>query len=178
VNKKHLIIGGIIFLILCFFGFNNYQMIEKQNSKYKIEREKYNSENEVYLKAKSDKVETESSSKESPFKGKKVFTYSSQSYDIEKNNRMLTKNELTYHTFDFNKKTVTQNSIMNGKRINMIYPFKDMYEEKGLLATTYVLKVNTKGVKEIWWSPDVPNLGYDFDDGTRIACYDLKIKTK
>jgi hypothetical protein len=33
--------------------------------------------------------------------------------------------------------------------------------------------VNTLGVKEIWYSFDVPNLGYDYDDGSRIACYEL-----
>jgi hypothetical protein len=178
LNKKHIIIGGIIFLILSFFAFNNYKMIEKQNSKYKSVREKQNFEDETNLKKESEKLEIERYSNRSVFKGNKVFVYSSQFYDIEKNRGMITKNELTYHTFNFEKKTVTQNSIMNGKRINIVYPFKKMYEEKGILATTYVLEVNTNGLKEIWWSPDVPNLGYDYDDGTRIACYGLKIKTK
>jgi len=43
-----------------------------------------------------------------------------------------------------------------------------MYVEKGMLTITYVLKVETLGLKEVWCSPDVPNLGYDYDDGKRI----------
>ena len=105
----------------------------------------------------------------------KIYHYSSNSYDIEKNGRIITKTELTYHTFDFRKKIVIQNSIINGKRIEMTYPFTEIYEEKGIAATTYVLTVNVNGCKEIWWSPDVPNLGYDYDDGTRIACYELEL---
>jgi len=187
VNKKHLIIGGIIVLILGFFGTKSYLSIEKgqekyRNSKSQSENIQNSSElNEYETNAKNYEVESDykKSENQSPFAGQKVFTYSSDNYDIEMpNGSMITKDELTYHTFDFNKKTVTQNSVLNGKRINITYPFKGMYEEKGLVATTYVLKVGTLGLKEIWWSPDVPNLGYDYDDGKRIACYDLKIKTK
>lgn len=106
---------------------------------------------------------------------KTVYKYSSNSYDIEKNGQVITKTELTYHTFDFNRNIVTQNSTVNGQRIKLTYPFTEMYEEKGLAATTYVLPVNVNGCREIWWSPDIPNLGYDYDDGTRIACYDLQL---
>lgn len=178
MNKKHLIIGGIIILILGFFGTKSYLSIEKEQEKYRnLERQTKNSQNASQLK--ESETNNKTSEKQSVYAGQKVFTYSSDSYDIEMpNGRMITKNELTYHTFDFNKKTVTQNSILNGKRKEITYPFNGMYEEKGLVATTYVLQVGTLGLKEIWWSPDVPNLGYDYDDGKRIACYDLKIKIK
>lgn len=86
---------------------------------------------------------------------------------------MITKREITYHTFDFKNKSVTQRSRLNGQEVTMVYPFYEIYEEKGVLASTTVLVVNTLGVKEIWFSSEAPNLGYDYDDGTRIACYDL-----
>lgn len=178
VNKNHLIIAGIIFLILGFYGTKNYFSIETEQKKY------LNLENQPENKQKPpdlNEFETDNSTSESSSKyaGQKKFTYSSDNYDIEMpNGSIITKDELTFHTFDFNKKTVTQSSVLNGRRINITYPFHGMYEEKGLVATTYVLKVGTLGLKEIWWSPDVPNLGYDYDDGKRIACYDLKIKTK
>ena len=157
-------------MILVFFGTKNYLSLKNEQENYK------NLESKSKNKFETDKKMSEN---ESTFSGQKIFTYSSDFYDIEKaDGSIITKYELTYHTFDFNKKTVTQNSVLNGKQINVTYPFSGMYEEKGLVATTYVLTVRTLGLKEIWWSPDVPNLGYDFDDGTRIACYDLKIKTK
>lgn len=142
MNNKQLIIGGIIILVLGFFGVRSYQSIENQNSKYKTL--------ETTQEKKPPKNKPRKATKSS-FTGQKIFTYSSYSYDIERSNgSMITKMEKTFHTFDFNKKTVTQNSILNGKRVDITYPFKDMYEEKGALATTYVLKVNTSGVKEIW----------------------------
>lgn len=178
MNKKYLILGGAIFLILCFFGYNSYQSIETQNTKFENPKDTHGNFNESDINSKDlNELVTDNSmfGKSSDFQNQKIFSYSSDFYDIEKGAQMITKTELTYHTFDMNKKTVTQNSILNGKRVNITYPFKNMYEEKGLLSTTYVLVVNTNGLKEIWWSPQVPNLGYDYDDGTRIACYDLKI---
>ncbi|UAB74308.1 hypothetical protein [Mesoflavibacter sp. SCSIO 43206] len=162
MNKKNIIIGAIILLILSFFSIKSYLMIEEDQKKYKILREQQKS---------SKKDQEEPASKQ------KVFVYSSDYYDIEyPDGSMITKNEVTYHTFDFNNKTVTQNSELNGERFIITYPFKEMYEVKGLIATTHVLKVGTLGLKEIWWSPEVKNLGYDYDDGKRIACYGLKIK--
>lgn len=102
------------------------------------------------------------------------FTFKSKSYDIEKDGKTVqSNNEVSYHTFDFINKTVTQKSKLNGQWTTATYPINDVYSEKGSVATTYVIQVGTLGVSEIWFSPDVPNLGYDYDDGTRIACYDI-----
>lgn len=173
MNKKQIILAGVVLVFFGFFGIKSYLAIEKQNAKYK------NSESSIENEMIKNSFDNEQNKEESPFAGQNIYTYSSEFYDIEKNDgNVITKKETTYHTFNFNENTVTQNSIINGKRIDITYPFTEMYEENGILATTYVLKVNTLGVKEIWWSPDVQNLGYDYDDGTRIACYNLKIKTK
>ena len=102
------------------------------------------------------------------------FTFKSNSYDIEKNGKTVqTKNDVTYHIFDFVNKTVTQKSQLNGDWVKTTYPMTNFYSEKGSLATTYIIQVGTLGVSEIWFSPDVPNLGYDYNDGTRIACYEI-----
>lgn len=182
MNKKYLFIVGVILIVLGFFGYKNYQSIEKQNAKYKEQYIKDKRKSELEKKSKENNKQVsnnEIKESKSQFTGEKIFTYSSSYYDIEKTNgQVITKNELTYHIFNFNKKTVTQISNVNGEYIKMTYPFYSMYEENGIVATTYVLKVHTLGVKEIWWSPDVPNLGYDYDDGKRIACYGLKIKAK
>ena len=50
---------------------------------------------------------------------------------------------------------------------------KKSYKESGLLASTWVLVIGEKGVKEIWFSVEANNLGYDLQDGTRVAYYDL-----
>ena len=206
MEKKQLIIGGVILIILSFFGYRNYQYMEKESIQY--EKEEKKREQNAPINTKSDyeyrekqssqytdeeikRVQNIKEQRKSDYqnnvtkktisknsnKEKKIFIYSSDFYDIERpNGRVNTIDELTYHTFDFNKNIVTQNLVLNGERINITYPFTSMYEENGMLGTTYVLTVNTLGVKEIWWSPDVPNLGYDYDDGTRIACYDVKLR--
>lgn len=104
----------------------------------------------------------------------KIFTYKSKLNDKEFNGETVhTNHETTYHTFDFTNMTVTNKSKLNGKWVSFKYPIKGFYQEKGLAATTYVIVVGTLGVKEIWFSPDVPNIGYDFDDGSRLACYKI-----
>lgn len=181
MDRKQKIVVGIVVLILIVFGTNNYLSFEKENKKQKLDNisnsneEKDNYENDTRKqKLIESKIENQNFITEN-----KVFTYSSEFYDVENpDGTVNTKQELTYHTFDFNKKIVTQNSFLNGNRMIMKFPFYEMYKEKGIAATTYVLKVNTQGLKEIWWSPDVPNLGYDYEDGTRIACYDLKVEIK
>jgi hypothetical protein len=60
-----------------------------------------------------------------------------------------------------------------GNGLRFKYPIKGIYQEEGILATTYVIQVHANGVEEIWFSLDVPNLGYDYSDGTRIACYEI-----
>lgn len=102
------------------------------------------------------------------------FTYKSTTNDKEFNGQIVqTNHETTYHTFDFKNRIVKCKSPINGRWLTETYPMNGFYVEKGILATTYVIVVGTLGVQEIWWSPDVPNLGYDFDDGSRIACYEI-----
>ena len=84
-----------------------------------------------------------------------------------------TNNETTYHTFDFQNRKVTCYAPVEGKYILIEYHMKGFYKEPGALASTYVIRVEDKGVQEIWFSPELPNIGYDYDDGTRISCYGI-----
>lgn len=165
-NKENLIIAGIIALIVIFFGTRSYLSIEKTNSKLPTV------ESQMKNREKYKPPATHKTVKKEPT----LFVFSSDFYDIEYlNGGMVTRKEMTYHLLDFKKQIVIQTSFMNGEKVSVTYPFKDMYIERGVLASTYVMRVNTLGINEIWFSPDVPNLGYDYEDGTRIACYDLNL---
>lgn len=104
----------------------------------------------------------------------KIFTFKSTYYDIEERGEITaTKVEDSYDTFDFEKLKVTQKILHNGKYITISYPMNGFYIQRGILTSTYVIVVGTLGVNEIWFNFDVPNYGYDFLDGTRIACYGI-----
>lgn len=106
----------------------------------------------------------------------KKYTLQSTLNDNERNGHVIqTNHETSYHVFDFAGRTVTMKAQMNGRLLTFTYPMKQYYVEKGILASTYVIKVNANGVKEIWFSPDVPNLGYDYIDGTRMAYYEISL---
>ncbi|MET4081127.1 hypothetical protein ABIB40_001072 [Pedobacter sp. UYP30] len=106
-------------------------------------------------------------------KGKK-FTFKSTSYDKELNGVTIeARDEVSYHQFDFVNMIVTQKPLYDGEWVEFSYPIVSSYKEKGIAATTYVLIIGSMGVKEIWFSPDVPNLGYDYIDGSTIACYGI-----
>jgi curved DNA-binding protein CbpA len=153
-------------VIIWYFIFNSAKKSEN-----------YTNDNTKWEYVQSTPTSNGSSSELSNIIGQES-TFRSTTNDLERNNFVLnTNNEVTYHTFDFNTKTVTEKTKMNGEWIKLTYPMHGFYQESGTAATTYVISVGVLGVKEIWFSPDVPNLGYDYDDGSRIVCYGLtKVK--
>lgn len=105
-----------------------------------------------------------------------VYKFKSTNYDIEKPNVATYKTyyDVTYHTFDYDNLLVTfEGKNSNGTQTIIKYPMKSFYKETGLFAETWVIVVGQKGVKEIWFSIQANNLGYDLEDGTRIAYYDV-----
>jgi hypothetical protein len=150
----------LIFLCIYFLKFSGREQKENSNSSYV---NTYKSEESKVGKAKE----------ENALNGQR-FTFKSTLNDNEYDGQIVqTNHETTYHIFDFINMTVTQKSMLDGKWIAIKYPINGYYKQAGILATTYVLEVNEQGVKEIWFCPEVPNLGYDFTDGTRIACYEI-----
>ena len=104
------------------------------------------------------------------------FKFKSNSYDVEKPVNVInsTLKDITYHTFDFANRVVTFNGVKsNGETFSKTYTMKSFYKESGLLGETYVMVVNENGVKEIWFSVEGNNLGYDLEDGSRLAFYDI-----
>jgi hypothetical protein len=98
------------------------------------------------------------------------FKFSCSSYDIESGGDITTVNEISYHTIDLKRGIVTMKSKSGNNWVELKYPISGSYKQ----GLTYVLEVNNLGLKEFWFQPSVPNLGYDFDDGTRIACYGIR----
>lgn len=112
--------------------------------------------------------------KASSSSSKNVHTFKSTLNDRERNGQILeTSSEPMFHKIDPNNKTVTHSFQIDGIWKEIVYPFSEYYKEEGILHTTMVLKVGDKGVKEIWWTPEVNNLGYDFYNGNRLVSYDL-----
>jgi ribosomal protein S27E len=105
-------------------------------------------------------------------KEKSVYKFSSTYNDLEDSKDIIkTNRELTYHTFDFNKKTVTQRGqSKSGQWVDLTFPMKSFRQE----GVTYVIKVDYNGITEIWFSPIMNNLGYDFYNGQRISFYGIK----
>ena len=104
-----------------------------------------------------------------------VYKFKSTETDVEvPGQEVYTKYEVCYHTFDYYKQLVIfESKKSNGETTKITYPMKSTYKD----GVTYVIVVNQKGMKEIWFSPAVNNLGYDLSNGTRLACYNItKIK--
>ncbi len=104
-----------------------------------------------------------------------VYKFKSTETDVEEPSQAVyTKYEVCYHTFDYdNNKVIFESINSKGEKTKIIYPMKSTYKD----GVTYAIIVNQKGMKEIWFSPAVNNLGYDLMDGTRLACYNItKIK--
>ncbi|WP_409151052.1 zinc ribbon domain-containing protein [Sphingobacterium sp. BS-2] len=109
-----------------------------------------------------------------PFKGK-VFTFKSLINDKELNGVIVqTNKETTYHIFDFQKNIIHLVADFLGEQVQFSFPVMDYYIEKGLLGETHVFVIKTLGVQEIYLSLTNGNLGYDYDDGSRINHFEIK----
>lgn len=109
-----------------------------------------------------------------PLKGK-VLTFKSLINDKELNGVIVqTNKETTYHIFDFQKNIIHLVADFLGEQVQFSFPVMDYYIEKGLLGETHVFVIKTLGVQEIYLSLTNGNLGYDYDDGSRINHFEIK----
>ena len=169
VESKYLIIAAGVILILVI-GIINHSNQTKHMNNYKNSKPdneiKYNS-NEI----KNDRVENSNSYEID----ESYFVFESTNNDKEIDGRIIQTNiEKTIHYFDLKNNKVKLKAYFLDKMLEFEYNIKGYYLQEGLIAKTHVFVIDDLGVKEIWISFDVPNLGYDYDDGSRIACYDLK----
>jgi hypothetical protein len=100
-----------------------------------------------------------------------VFKFKSTETDVESpGKKTYTKYETCYHTLDYDaRKIILESTNSKGEKVKIIYPMKSFYQD----GVTSVIVVNSNGVKEFWFSPEINNLGYDLADGTRLACYKI-----
>lgn len=146
-----------------------------QSEKKDIDKEK-----EIELDAESEEVNIpktnipKKSLELNPFKDK-VFTFKSLINDKELNGVIVqTNKETTYHIFDFQKNIIHLFADFLGEQVQFSFPVEDYYIEKGLLGETHVFVIKTLGVQEIYLSLTNGNLGYDYDDGSRINHFEIK----
>lgn len=176
-----LILGITGILALIFFGTRSHNNIEEQNAPYKNNPSEIESPESKEATVPSTRQEATSSiqntnSSSNPISSSNnIHTFKSTSNDKERNGQILqTSSELMFHTINLDNNTVTHKFQIDAKWKEITYPFSGYYKEEGSFYTTMVLQVGVKGVKEIWWTPEVNNLGYDFDDGNRLVSYDLE----
>lgn len=103
-----------------------------------------------------------------------ILIFQSSFYDIEKNGDIvetITRNSV--HIFDFHEKIITRKVLKNGNWVVAKYAMNSFYKQTGLVSTTYVFTIKDNLIKEIWFCPFVPNLGYDYLDGSRMAFYNV-----
>jgi len=190
-SAQKIVIGLVVLIIAIVIGIkylSESKDEEKPNSSFIITPSEENSPNDKAIGRERSRKSFESnvlqnqdntssgSSNQSNINGEKeIFTFQSEFYDIEKpgESGYDTKNESTFHKFDLFNMTVTQKSPLNGKYVKFTYPIQSVYRENRSGYIIIVLVINSLGVKEIWFSPTVGNLGYDYIDGTRIACYNV-----
>lgn len=166
MKKKYLIIGGFIVLIFGFFGFNSYQSLEEQNGKFTVSE---NQESSIEQEILPNNYTTEN-------EGKPVFKFKSYSNDLENEIEILqTNNEITYHTFDFNKKLIsfrTQTKGGDWKTFEFKLEKSVMVESiSGLRGMEF--EINNARCYQIWIS-SLGNIGYEFTNGQKLVFYEVQ----
>lgn len=118
MNKKSLIIGIGILMVLLFIGHRSYNSVENENAKY---RDSKNDPTETIITKNKD-VSSHRQSQEKP-----IFNYKSLSNDLENEIEILqTNNEISYHTFNFNTNTIKfKSQSENGTWKNFEFVFSD-----------------------------------------------------
>ena len=105
-----------------------------------------------------------------------VFNFTSNSNDLENEVKILqTNNEITYHTFDFNKNLITFKT--KNKRGHW-----DTYEFKIKRKIVKESMIGLKGMEfdiehpqcfQVWVST-MSNIGYEFKNGQKLVFYGVK----
>lgn len=105
-----------------------------------------------------------------------IFKYSSNSNDLEDQYRILqTNNEITYHTFDFNKNMVTMKSQnKEGKWISHDFKIKRKRITESLTgAKGMEFDIDNPNCFQIWID-SVGSIGYEFKNGQKLVFYGVR----
>jgi len=110
--------------------------------------------------------------------GKKsdIFTFKSNYCEVSVHglDGVEERNNIVYHTFDLGRMVITLSMVLNGYESNKSYPVKSVQMEKKSGHTIYKMNIGVLRVNEIWFSPAIGNLGYEYSDGKQIAYFKVK----
>jgi hypothetical protein len=199
MKKKNLILIGIILIFISFFVGKSYQSFQDiQNPKYK----KIDSTQIQYIlnqKAEAEKIKNEVSTKKIIPKtkpkiikkkvepkrtkptiqkiksttSKNILRYKSTFNDYENETDIIETNyEVSYHTFDFDNKTITMKSrLKSGKWKTFTFKWTKITEpyDNGYIEFNIV---NDKGIYQIWRS-SVNTIGYEFYNKEKLVYNDV-----
>ena len=164
INKKHIriTIFSAIVIIISFFLYNSYEILEEQNSRY---RDSYQND-----------INKESIKKEPQIDKSRVFKFVSNSNDLENQSKILQRNdEITYHKFDFKKNEITlKTPTTSGKWKTIQFKIDKAKIKESLLGLKGMeFDIDHKHCYQVWVST-VGNIGYEFDSGQKLVFYGVK----
>jgi len=158
LTKKNIFIVITIGTILLFFGYNSYQSIKNQNSKFPkyIKRDNF-----------IKKQNTTTSLQLKP-----ILKYSSTSNDLENESIILKRNdELSFHTFDFNTNTITV-ELEKSDNTWDTWVF-DFISFERLANGIIEYKIDNKACHLIWVT-NFGTIGYEFNNRQKLVFYETK----
>jgi hypothetical protein len=116
-----------------------------------------------------------------------VYKFSSVQKDLFNNPDQIEPiqtNEITHHTFDFNKRVIIfEGENASGNPVTIKYdmqsfhketPNPDLSAQTGIDMSTWVIVVRQKEIKEIWFCIGGNNLGYVFTNGASFIFWGIK----
>lgn len=163
----------IIFMLAIAIIFFVRLMFDEKDSNHKEFTKNESTENKTLMNTSNVEIGNINDGTFQEFENK-ILILKSKLNDKEFNGKIIQTNiEESTHKFDFKNKLVTLETVVDGEILNFKYPMRGFYKQKGIMSVTNVIIVKTLGVKEIWFNLELPNLGYDYDDGSRIACYEI-----
>ena len=176
MKKKHtrIIIITIIIIVISLFGYNSYKMVEKQNSKYRIDNSD-NKTKDYNLWKKTDK-DYKNPEKNENLDKTKIFNFVSNSNDLENDIKILRRNdEVSFHKFDFNKNEITvksQTSSGEWKKFQLNIK-KTKIKESLIGLKGMEFDINHEYCYQVWIST-LGNIGYEFNNGQKLVFYGVQ----
>lgn len=199
MKKYQIIIFGFCLIVIAFFGGRNYQFFKNneinkknypidtiENKEQTSNTQKLKTANDIIInseiqnkkfenkKIENERVETINIENRKPVQSKNVIQFNSTFNDFENSTEIVKTNyEISYHTFDFDNKTITLKSkTKTGNWKTFVFQWTKITEPYDNGYIEFTIK-NDKGVYQIWRS-SMNNIGYEFYNKTKLVYYDVK----
>lgn len=188
MKNSHILIIALIAIVISFFLGRSYQafkFIEDNKPKIQMDtvlikspvEQKELEVKEIISEPKIEKSKIstiKSDIVKSTSKSKNIIKFISTYNDFENSTDILETNyEISYHTFDFDNKTVTMElKQKNGGWKVATFKWKKVKEPYNNGYVEFDI-VNDKGVYQIWRS-SMSNIGYEFYNNTKLVFYGIQ----